>query len=136
MNDSGPILLFDGVCNLCNRLVIFIIRRDKDAKIKFAALQSETGRYFLKKCNLSAESIDSIVYIEGTGCFLKSTAVLHLLKNIGGTWSLFHGFIVIPKFIRDFFYDLVAKNRYRIFGRSEKCMIPSAEIIARFLRDN
>ena len=133
MNDSGPILLFDGVCNLCNRLVIFIIRRDKDARIKFAALQSETGKNFLMQCNLSGESIDSIVYIEGTSCFLKSSAVLHLLKSIGGAWSLLHGFIVIPKFIRDFFYDLVAKNRYRIFGRSEKCMIPSAEIIERFL---
>jgi len=133
MNESGPILLFDGVCNLCNRLVIFIIRRDKEAKIKFAALQSETGKYFLKKCNLSGESIDSIVYIEGTGCFLKSSAVLHLLKSIGGAWSLLQGFIVIPKFIRDFFYDLIAKNRYRIFGKTDTCLVPSQDIAERFL---
>ncbi len=133
MNESGPILLFDGVCNLCNKLVIFIIRRDYRAKIRFSPLQSPAGSSMLHTGGLSAENINSIVFIEGTSYFMKSAAVLHIFKVLGGGWNILFGLIIIPEFIRDFFYDLISKNRYRIFGRTEKCMIPSAEIIERFL---
>lgn len=133
MTEQGPILLFDGVCNLCNRLVIFIIHRDKKAIIKFSALQSPGGLLLLKERGLSAESINSIVFIERNKYFLKSSAVLHLYKALGGGWSIMYGLMIIPRFIRDFFYDLIASNRYRIFGISEKCMIPAAEIEDRFL---
>jgi predicted DCC family thiol-disulfide oxidoreductase YuxK len=133
MASQNPILLFDGVCNLCNRLVIFIIHWDKKAIIRFSALQSPGGLLLLKERGLSAESINSIVFIEGNRYFLKSSAVLHLLKALGGGWRIMYGFIIIPKFIRDFLYDLIAKYRYRIFGISEKCMIPATEIEDRFL---
>lgn len=132
MQELCPILLFDGVCNLCNRLVIFIIKRDKRAEIKFAPLQSPAGEAWLKKCNLAINDTDSIVYIEGNNCFTRSLAVLHLFKTIGGRWSLIYGIIIIPKFIRDYFYDLIAKRRYRIFGKSERCMVPSQDISDRF----
>jgi predicted DCC family thiol-disulfide oxidoreductase YuxK len=134
MTEQAPILLFDGVCNLCNTLVIFIIRRDKKAKILFSPIQSPAGLSLLQSKGYSSERINSIVFIEKTGFFLKSSAVLHIFKVIGGGWSILYGLIIIPKFILDFFYDLIAKNRYRIFGKSEKCMVPSAEIKERFLR--
>jgi predicted DCC family thiol-disulfide oxidoreductase YuxK len=133
MTEQSHILLFDGVCNLCNKLVIFIIRRDKKAIIKFTELQSHHGRSLLEERGLTAEGINSIVFIERDKYFLKSSAVLHLSKALGGGWSIIFGLIIIPKFIRDFFYDLIAKYRYRIFGISEKCLIPGAEIKDRFL---
>ena len=133
MNESSPILLFDGVCNLCNRLVIFLIRRDKKARIKFAPLQSQTGELYLEKNNLAIDEINSIVYIEGENLFLKSSAILHLFKVLGGVWSMIYLLSIIPKFIRDFFYDSVAKSRYRIFGKADACMVPSAEFADRFL---
>jgi len=133
MNSHGPILLFDGICKLCNRLVIFVIRRDKDAKIKFTPLQSASGMSLLKKTGLSVHDINSIVFIEGENLFLKSSAVLHIFKALGCGWRLFYGFIIIPKFIRDFLYNIVARHRYRIFGKRETCMIPSPDIEKRFL---
>jgi predicted DCC family thiol-disulfide oxidoreductase YuxK len=133
MTEQDPILLFDGVCNLCNKLVIFIIRRDNKASIKFSALQSPEGMLLLQKRGLSAEGINSIVFIESSRYFLKSSAVLHLFKALGGGWRILYGFIIIPDFIRDFFYDLIAKYRYSLFGMSEKCMVPSDEIKERFL---
>lgn len=132
MIPPGPVLLFDGVCKLCNRLVIFIIRRDKDAKIKFAPLQSPSGVSLLKKTGLSYHDIDSMVFIEGENFFLKSSAILHLFKVLGGGWRLFYGFIIIPEFIRDFFYNIVARHRYRIFGKRETCMIPAPDAEDRF----
>lgn len=133
MTEQNSILLFDGVCNLCNKLVIFIIRRDNKALIKFSALQSREGLSLLQERGLSAEGINSIVFIERNKYFLKSSAVLHLLKALGGGWRIMYGLIIIPRFIRDFFYDLIAKYRYRIFGISEKCMMPGTEIEDRFL---
>lgn len=133
MLTSGNILLFDGVCNLCNGLVRFIIRRDPDAIIKFASLQSPAGQSLLERFDLSAKEIDSVVYITGDKRYLKSSAILHLLKELGGGWRLFYGFIIIPGFIRDFFYNLIAVNRYRIFGKTDTCMVPAPDIMSRFL---
>jgi predicted DCC family thiol-disulfide oxidoreductase YuxK len=133
MEIQNPILLFDGICNLCNKLVFFIIHQDKKAKIRFSPLQSPEASSLLLRRGLSAASINSMVFIDGDKYFLKSSAVLHLLKIIGGGWSLVYGFIILPEFIRDFFYDVISKSRYRIFGRSDKCMTPSAEIKERFL---
>jgi predicted DCC family thiol-disulfide oxidoreductase YuxK len=110
MTEHGPILLFDGVCKLCNRLVIFIIKRDRNAKIRFAPLQSPSGIAILKKTGLSVYEINSIVFIEGESFFLMSSAVLHIFKTLGGGWRLFYGFIIIPKFIRDYFYNIIARH--------------------------
>jgi predicted DCC family thiol-disulfide oxidoreductase YuxK len=132
MITTGPILIFDGVCILCSRLVKFVIRRDRSAKITFAQLQSPAGQSLLQRFDLRADDIDTVVYITGQKLHLKSSAILCLLKDMGGTWSLFYGFIIIPEFIRDYFYNLIARNRYRIFGKTESCMMPDPDIEKRF----
>jgi len=134
MVNSDSILLFDGVCNLCNRSVQFIIRIDKKERIRFAPVQSIPGQSLLKKYSVDPTVIDSVVYLSGEKVFLKSTAVLRILKDIGGGWKILYAFIIIPEFIRDFFYDLIAKSRYRIFGRRDSCMVPSDDINRRFLK--
>lgn len=133
MNDHGHIVIFDGVCNLCNGLVRFIIKRDKNGVFSFAALQTDAGRSLSGNFGLKVKNIDSVLYITDGKFYLKSSAVLHLLKDLGGPFKLFYAFIIIPAIIRDFFYDLIAKYRYSLFGRKEKCMIPSAEDKERFL---
>lgn len=121
IKDSEHIVLFDGVCRLCSNLVRFISDRDKNAKFRFFPLQSESGQVLLKKFGLPAGDLDSVVYIRGGKYFIKSSAVLHLLKSLGGVWKLLFALIIIPGFIRDFAYEMVAKTRYRIFGRQESC---------------
>ncbi len=133
MNDKEKILLFDGVCNLCNSVVQFIIKRDKNAKFKFAALQSEGGQALLKKFGLPQNDFESFVFIEGDKYYQKSSAALHVAKELGGLWKIFYGFIILPKFIRDFFYEIIANSRYKIFGRQDSCMIPTEELKSRFL---
>lgn len=132
MNNNEKILLFDGVCNLCSNLVLFIIKKDPKSQFKFTALQSEMGKLLLKKYILESNNLNTVVYIKGENYFLKSTAILNIVKDLGGYWKLFYVFILIPKFLRDFIYDLIAKSRYRIFGKKESCMIPSPEINQRF----
>jgi predicted DCC family thiol-disulfide oxidoreductase YuxK len=133
MIPQSPILLFDGVCNLCNSLVKFIIKKDPEGRIRFAPLQSSSGKMLLGKSGMSEDEINSVVYIADGKTYLRSSAILHLLKELGGGWRLFYGLIIIPPFIRDFFYDIIAKTRYRVFGRSDSCMIPTDELKNRFL---
>ena len=133
MNTPGPILLFDGVCNLCNGLVNLIIIKDHDARIKFAPLQSHAGQSLLKQFDLNADDIDSVVCIAGNRHFLRSSAVLHVFKELGSGWRLLYGFIIIPGFIRDFFYNMIAGSRYKIFGKTDYCMVPTPGIKERFL---
>jgi len=127
------ILLFDGVCNLCNSMVDFTIKRDPGNKFKFAALQSESGKSLLSSLDLKADNLDSFVLIMGNNYFVKSTAGLHVLRKLGGVWRLCYVFIYIPRPIRDFIYDLIAKTRYRIFDKRDTCMVPTADIKQRFL---
>jgi len=133
MSDNTHILLFDGICNLCNGVVKFIIRKDKKKKFKFAALQSDRGKEQLKKFNLATSDFESFVYIQGDKYYLQSTAVLHIFKELGGAWKLLFVFIIVPEFIRNFFYSIVAKTRYRIFGKRDSCMVPTEDIMNRFL---
>ena len=134
MSDKeSRILLFDGVCNLCNSIVQFTIRRDPEGKFKFASLQSESGQELLKKFGLPTDDFDSFVFIKGDKYFLKSSAGLHVLKELGGVWKLFYVFIIIPQPLRDIIYSMIAKTRYRVFGRRETCMVPTEEIRGRFL---
>ncbi len=132
MKDEN-ILLFDGVCNLCNGTVQFIIKRDTTAKFKFAALQSEAGQALLTKHNLPLNHFDSFVFIVNGNYYQRSSAALQVAKVLGWPWKLFFSFIIIPKFIRDFFYNLIATSRYKVFGRQEHCMIPTPELRQRFL---
>ncbi|MDZ4757308.1 MAG: thiol-disulfide oxidoreductase DCC family protein [Bacteroidota bacterium] len=133
MVNNEHIILFDGVCNLCNTMVQFVIKRDPKAKFKFASLQSESGQAILKKFNLPVNDFNSFVYIQGEQCYLRSSAALRVAKELGGAWKLFYAFIIIPKFIRDFFYNMIAKRRYSMFGKQDSCMIPTSELKSRFL---
>ena len=130
---ESTILLFDGVCNLCNWAVIFIIKRDRKEKIKFASLQSEFGQSFLKQYNLATCEINSVVFIKNDNYFIKSTAVLEVLKTLDGVWKYFYFLISLPHPVSDFMYDLLAKYRYKIFGKRDNCMIPRPDIEERFL---
>jgi predicted DCC family thiol-disulfide oxidoreductase YuxK len=132
-DNESHILLFDGVCNLCNRIVQFTIKRDPKAKFRFASLQSESGQALLKKVGLPTDDFDSFVFIKGNKYFLKSSAGLHVLKELGGVWKLFYVFIIFPKPLRDFIYNIIAKTRYKIFGKRDICMVPPAGLKQRFL---
>lgn len=125
-------LLFDGVCNFCNDSVNFIIRRDHHKKFKFAPLQSELGIELRKKYGIP-EDVDSVVLIENDQAFMHSTAALRIARNLGGIYSLAYVFILVPAFIRDFFYKTFAKNRYRLFGKKDMCMMPTPDVRERFL---
>jgi predicted DCC family thiol-disulfide oxidoreductase YuxK len=129
----NPIVLFDGVCNFCSSVVRFAISGDPDGIFRFTSLQSDAGQFFLNKFGLSTDDFDSFVLIEGDRFFLRSTAVLRLCKKLKGLWPLVYLLIIIPTPIRDFIYNIVARNRYRWFGKKKECFIPSADIRNRFL---
>lgn len=133
MNSGHYIVLFDGVCNLCNKSVQFILKRDKKKQFLFASLQGKFGQEVLKKHNFSTESLNTLILIEGDKVFIRSTGVLRMMKHLGGRWSLLYGFIIFPAIIRDAVYNWVSKNRYKWFGKREECMIPTAELKERFL---
>jgi predicted DCC family thiol-disulfide oxidoreductase YuxK len=127
------IILFDGICNLCNGFVRFVIRRDKNGIFKFASLQSDIGQEMLSRLGLPRNEFESFVLIQGDKYYLKSTGILKMLRELPSVWKLCYVFILIPRFIRDFLYGVIAKSRYKIFGRQDACMIPTAELQERFL---
>jgi predicted DCC family thiol-disulfide oxidoreductase YuxK len=126
------IILFDGVCNLCNSGVQFIIKRDSKYRFKFASLQSETGQMLLNKYGIS-NKMDSIIVIENEEVYIKSSAALHISRYLDGYWKYLMIFKVLPPSFRDFFYDILAKNRYKWFGKKDSCMLPTLEMKKRFL---
>lgn len=130
---NKPILLFDGVCNLCNGAVQFIIKRDPKAKFYFAALQSDTGQQLLRDFQLTDEYLTTLVLVEDGKVYLRSSAVLRIARNLNGLWPLAYVFMVIPRPIRDAVYNWVGSNRYRWFGKEESCMIPTPDLKSRFL---
>ena len=132
-NHKPVLILFDGVCNLCNGLVQFIIRRDPKAKFKFASLQSEVARSLLKQFNIDPDLLHSIVVIDNDVAFQRSEAALRIANYLGGRWKLLKVFNIFPKFFRDACYNVVAANRYRIFGKKDSCMIPAPELKERFI---
>lgn len=128
-----PILLFDGVCNLCNGFVQFIIQHDPEAKFRFAALQSSAGQELLGEAQISTTELSTVVLWETGKFYTHSDVPLRVVRHLGGWWTLFAVFKIIPKSLRDSIYNWVAKNRYRWFGKKESCMIPTPELKARFL---
>lgn len=127
-----PVLYFDGVCNLCNATVQFIVRNDKEKQFRFATLQSDAGRMAQSNVSLPVTS-GSVILLDRGKYYTKSDAALRVLKHLGGLWSVGYAFIVIPPFIRNAVYDMVARNRYKWFGQSDACMVPTAELNSRFL---
>ncbi|MEH6908738.1 thiol-disulfide oxidoreductase DCC family protein [Neobacillus drentensis] len=126
------IILFDGVCNLCNSSVKFIIKRDSEGQFKFASLQSETGQTLLRMHGLNKD-LSSFVLLEDDKVYLKSSAALRVCRKLDSAWPILSLFRFLPPFIRDFLYDFVAKNRYKWFGKEESCLVPSPEWKQRFL---
>jgi predicted DCC family thiol-disulfide oxidoreductase YuxK len=131
--DKDRIVFFDGVCNLCNRSVQFIIRRDKKNKFRFASLQGKAGQAFLRRSNLPASAYNSFILTEDDKVFTRSTATLRVARNLPGAWKLLYAFIIVPPFIRDAVYNWIARNRYKWFGKKDECMIPSPGMKERFL---
>ena len=127
-----PIILFDGVCNFCNGAVQFIIKHDKRGIFQFASLQSSIGKELIET-KPGLKDLDSVILIQNGIVKTESTAALQISKKLDGWPKIFYIFIVIPAPIRNYFYKLFASNRYRLFGKSETCMIPTKEIRDRFL---
>ena len=131
---NKQLVLFDGVCNFCNASVLKIIKMDKKNIFLFASLQSEIGKEITTHFNIDTKKTDSIILVESETSFaIKSTAALKIAKHFGGLWWLLQIFWVFPTSFRDFFYNYIAKNRYKWFGKKESCMIPSPEIKSKFI---
>tara|TARA_R110000851_G_scaffold86328_9_gene187493 strand:+ start:1692 stop:2102 length:411 start_codon:yes stop_codon:yes gene_type:complete len=134
MIENNKIILFDGVCNLCNSSVQYVIKRDKSNAYRFAALQSEIGKKLVEERGIDTSQIDSIILIEpGVAYYTKSTAALKIAQSFGGVWQLTSVFEWIPEKIRDWVYDYIAKNRYKWYGKKDACMIPTPELKSKFL---
>lgn len=131
--DEHPVVLFDGVCNVCSASVRFIHARDPSQQIKVAPLQSETAKHLLERFGLRTDDFDTIVLVEGDRYYTRSTAALRIAKRLNALWPALYAFIIVPRFIRDAVYNFVAKHRYKWFGRKDQCMVPTPELRARFL---
>lgn len=126
------IILFDGECNFCDKSVQFIIKRDPEEIFSFTSQQGEAGQKMIEKYHAPA-SIDSIILIENDTYYLKSSAALRICRHLQGAWKLLFIFILVPYPIRDFFYNILAKNRYKWFGKKDQCTLPTPEMRKRFL---
>ena len=134
MEDHKKIILFDGICNLCNSAVQYIIKRDKDDEFRFATLQGEIGQQLINERNIDTSKLDSIILIEpGIAYYSKSTAALKISQSFGGFWKMAYVLKLIPRQLRDIVYDWIARNRYGWYGKKEKCMVPTPELKAKFL---
>ena len=132
--EHKKLILFDGVCNLCNNTVQYVIKHDDKDRFRFAALQSEIGQSIIDKYQIDTSKVDSILlYSEKHGLKIKSTAALHIARHLGFPYRLLSIFLIVPPFIRNWVYDFVAKNRYKWYGQREECMIPTPELKSKFL---
>ena len=136
---GNPILLYDGVCGLCNGLVQFSLKRDANQRLRFASLQSDFAGKVLQRHGLDAHDLDTVYFVENCGragerLASRSDAVISVLRLIGGSWAIAAAPLqIIPGSIRDWGYGIIARNRYRIFGKSESCLLPDAKYRERFL---
>lgn len=131
MNDK-PVILFDGVCNLCTGSVLFILKRDKEKRFLFASLQSDYGQELLKRYNLPTNTFNSFILYQDDKVLTRSTAALKMFQQLRG-WKWVKIFWIVPKFIRDAVYNLIARNRYKWFGQKSECWLPTPELKERFL---
>lgn len=128
-----PVVLFDGVCNLCNRTVAFVLERDRAGVFRFASLQSPAGRALLLRAGLPLDDLRSLVLIDGDRVLTRSSAVLAIARRLSGPWRALALLRVVPRALRDLAYDRVAASRYRIFGRRDACLVPLPHLRERFL---
>jgi predicted DCC family thiol-disulfide oxidoreductase YuxK len=129
------VVLFDGVCNLCNGFVQFVIARDRRNRFQFAALQSPPAQRLLAPLAAAADALDTMILIEDGRVFTRSAAALRVARGLAFPWPLAYGFILVPRPLGDWAYGLVARHRYRWFGRRDVCMVPTPEHRAKFLTD-
>jgi predicted DCC family thiol-disulfide oxidoreductase YuxK len=133
INQTYEIIFFDGVCNFCNSSINFVIDHDPEKHFKFAPLQSDIGQEILRKFNKNTEDFDSIILLKNNTLYQKSEAALEIAKHLSGFWKYLSIFGMLPTFFLNFFYDMIAKNRYKIFGKADSCRMPTAELRERFL---
>ena len=132
-SDDASVILFDGVCNLCSGFVRFVLPRDEAGKYRFASLQSDAGQALLAEHDLPSDDLESVVLIEDGESHLKSAAIIRIATGLGGAYRLLSPFRYVPRSVRDRVYDFVADNRYRWFGKKDRCMVPSGDVESRFL---
>lgn len=125
---TNPVILFDGVCNLCNGSVQKIIAADPKRQFRFASLQGEFGQQVLKQFHLAPGELSSFILLENNQIFIKSTGALKVARKLSGAWPLLYALILVPRFIRDGVYNTIARNRYKWFGKKESCMVPHAAL--------
>jgi predicted DCC family thiol-disulfide oxidoreductase YuxK len=135
--EQAPVLLYDGVCGFCNKTVQMILDRDRRGTMRFAALQSVYGQAIVAR-HAELRDVDSVVFVENPRdgaerVYVRSEAALRVAKYLGGAWKIFLAAKIIPKRLRDFLYDLFARNRYKLFGKYDSCMLPPPEVRSRFL---
>jgi predicted DCC family thiol-disulfide oxidoreductase YuxK len=136
--ESNPIVLYDGVCGLCNRLNQFLLRRDRHDRFRFASLQSRFAADLLKRHGADAHDLDTVYVVidygqPGERLLARSDAILHVLSQLDGIWKLARMGRALPKVLRDAVYKVVARNRYRVFGKHESCLLPEPQHRAKFL---
>ena len=131
--DNRHIVIFDGVCNLCNGSVNFIIKHDPKCLFAFIPAQSPSGQRLIKEFDVPEVGVDTFLLIKNGRCYFRTNAALEIAKDLSGAWFLLYVFKIVPRSLRDYFYNLLAKNRYKLFGRKEACMIPTSNIKNRFL---
>lgn len=129
--NQSAVVLFDGVCHFCDASINFIYAHDKPGYFKFAALQSAAGQRLTKQYDL--ENVDSVILIENDRAYIRSTAALRIARRLDGVWAWFYNFIIVPKFLRDFAYEMFSRNRYLMFGKKDACSLPTLEMRQRFL---
>jgi predicted DCC family thiol-disulfide oxidoreductase YuxK len=131
--DDGPIVLFDGVCNLCNGTVQFLLKQDRRKKLRFASLQGAFGQALLSSQRENQPAPESFMLLDNGHIYTHSTGALRVLYHLGGVWKILSYLRVIPRFIRDGVYRFIAANRYRWFGKRDTCMVPGEDVRERFL---
>ena len=133
--ESNFIVVFDGICNLCESSLLFIIKRDRSEKFKFVALQSTRGIELQNRLGLDALDEETIILLKDEHLYIRSDAVIEILKELDGAWKLLSFIKIVPKGLRDWIYQKVAHNRYRWFGKKDRCMQPAEDMLSRFLTD-
>lgn len=132
LSNTNPVILFDGVCNLCNSSVQFVIKHDPKKQFRFASIQGDYGQQVLKQFDLPPNTLNSFILFKDQQIYTHSTGALMVAKQLSGAWPLLYAFIIIPPFIRNAVYQFIANNRYKWFGKKESCAIPSPELKALF----